>query len=79
MNTPNPQIPPPAPTPPQSSGWTPTTSTMGGAILGGALGTLVTAIVESVYKQKLDSTTVNAISTVCIFAVGYFFKDGGRK
>ncbi len=72
MSTPDPKIPPPA-------GWTPTTSTMGGAILGGALGTLVTAIVEQVSHQKLDSTTVNAISTVCIFAVGYLFKDGGRR
>ncbi len=71
----------PEPDPPSSpkTGWTPTTSTVGGAILGTAVAQLITAGLETYLKHPLGSVTAGAISTVCIFIIGYFFPDGGRK
>lgn len=65
--------------PDPSSGWKPTTSTVGGAILGTAVAQLITACIEQFAHITLNSQTGGAITTVCIFAVGYFFPDGGRK
>lgn len=67
------------PDPVQSKGWQPTTSTMAGAVLGGALAQLITAGFESVTHSILSAPTAGALSTVCVFAVGYLFPDGGRK
>lgn len=61
------------------SGWTPTNSTLGGAILGGALGQIVVASFDQIFHITISLATAGAINTVCIFAVGYFFPDGGRK
>lgn len=72
MNTPFPVNPPP-------SGWTPTTSTVGGGLLGGALAQLLCALAETYTPHPLSSATAAALTTVCVFAVGYFFPDGGRK
>lgn len=78
MNTPVPI--PPIPTPDsQPSGWMPTSSTLGGAILGGALSQIICAVIEQFSHATISTVTAGAISTVCVFAVGYLFKDGGRK
>ena len=67
------------PNPVPSAGWRPTTSTMAGAVLGGALAQLIGAGFETLSHVTLSSATAGALSTVCVFAVGYLFPDGGRK
>lgn len=62
----------------KAAGWKPTNSTVGGAVLGGALGQIVCAILTKL-NWAPDPVTAGAITTVCIFAVGYLFPDGGRK
>lgn len=69
----------PIPVSPPVRGWQPTTSTMAGAVLGGALAQLVAAGIETLSHVPLSSATAGALSTVCVFAVGYLFPDGGRK
>lgn len=69
----------PAPVPPESPGWKPTQSTMGGAILGTAIAQLVTALIETFSHLAISAATGGAITTVCVAAAGYFFADGGRK
>lgn len=64
--------------PPASSGWKPTTSTVAGSMLGGAIGQIVVAILTK-FNWTPDPVTAGAITTVCIFATGYLFPDGGRK
>lgn len=78
MNTPVP-IPPAVPDLSQPAGWMPTNSTLGGAVLGGALSQIICAIIESFSHAAVSTVTAGAISTVCVCAVGYLFKDGGRK
>lgn len=68
----------PEPDPPKA-GWTPTSSTVGGAILGTAFAQLITAGIETFSGHALSSGTGGAITTICIFLIGYFFPDGGRK
>lgn len=65
-------------TPPAQAGWKPTSSTVGGALLGGALAQIIVAILTKL-NWAPDPMTAGAITTVCTFAVGYFFPDGGRK
>ena len=77
MNSPEPI--PAAPAAQTKAGWTPTTSTMAGAVLGGALGEIIVSTIEYFTHQTIGSGTASAIGTVCVFAVGYFFPDGGRK
>lgn len=61
------------------TGWKPTTSTVGGAIFGTAVAQLVSASIETLWHLTLSSATGGAITTVCIFVIGYIFPDGGRK
>ena len=61
------------------SGWKPTTSTVAGALVGTAVAQLVAAGIETLSHAALSSATGGAITTVCIFVVGYLFPDGGRK
>lgn len=63
---------------PTPAGWKPTTSTVAGSMLGGALGQIVCAILTKL-NWTPDPMTAGAITTVCIFAAGYLFPDGGRK
>jgi hypothetical protein len=70
MNDPNP-IP--------SQGWKPTQSTMGGALFGTAIAQVATAILETFTHNAISAQTGGAITTICIFIVGYLFPDGGRK
>ena len=72
MNTPIPVNPP-------QVGWKPTTSTVAGAALGTAVAQLIIAGLESMIHHSVASATGGAITTVCIFAIGYLFPDGGRK
>ncbi len=74
MSTPTPVPPPPAP-----SGWSPTTSTIGGGVLGGALAQIIVAVIEQTAHVTISSATAGAIATLCVVAAGYFFPDGGRK
>ena len=67
----------PAPAP--QSGWVPTTSTIGGGVLGGAVGQVVIAMSESVAHVTLTSATAGAITTIAVIVAGYLFPDGGRK
>lgn len=69
----------PVPTPAASSGWTPTTSTVGGGVIGGAMAQLIVAFIESVAHVTLTSATTGAITTLAVVAAGYLFPDGGRK
>lgn len=75
MSTPNPT---PTPTPP-NVGWTPTTSTVAGGVIGGAFAQLLTAGIEQFAHVTLSSATAGAISTLAVVAAGYFFPDGGRR
>ena len=61
------------------TGWKPTQSTVGGAILGTAVAQLVAAAAETFLHTTFSSATGGAITTICIFTIGYFFPDGGRK
>lgn len=63
----------------QPSGWTPTSSTIGGAALGGAIAQVIVATLDQLTHITISLSTAGAITTICIFAVGYLFKDGGRK
>lgn len=72
MNTPFPVNPP-------QVGWVPTTSTVGGGLLGGALAQLLCALIDAYAVHPIGSATAAALTTVCVFAVGYFFPDGGRR
>lgn len=74
MDTPI-QIPPNNTPPP---GWRPTTSTVAGGVLGGAVSQLV-IFTLSKFGVELDAATAGALTTVCVFAIGYLFPDGGRK
>ena len=76
-STPPPPLPQP-PTPP-SSGWTPTTSTVGGAVLGGAVAQLATAAIEQFGHVTLSSATAGALTTLLVAIAGYIFPDGGRR
>lgn len=67
------------PEPDQPSGWTPTASTVGGAALGGAIAQVIVAAFDGLLHISIGVATASSITTICIFAVGYFFKDGGRK
>jgi uncharacterized membrane protein YeaQ/YmgE (transglycosylase-associated protein family) len=73
MNNPN-----PAPPPPQS-GWTPTTSTVGGGVIGGAVAQVLVSMIEQLTHTTLSSSLTGAISVLCVVAAGYLFPDGGRK
>ena len=75
MNTPDPLPQLPAP----QVGWKPTQSTMGGALFGTAIAQLITALSQTFAHTDITAQTGGAITTVCIFTVGYFFPDGGRK
>lgn len=61
------------------SGWQPTVSTAGGALIGGAIAQLVCAGLVDALHHALSPETVGSIYTVSIAAAGYFFPDGGRK
>jgi len=61
------------------SGWTPTTSTVGGGVLGGAVAQIIVAVIEALSHQPLTSQLTGAITTLSVVIVGYFFPDGGRK
>lgn len=63
---------------PAAPGWKPTTSTVAGAMLGGAVAQIIVAILTKL-NWTPDPMTAGAITTVCTFAVGYLFPDGGRK
>jgi hypothetical protein len=63
---------------PKAPGWKPTTSTVAGSMLGGAVAQIIVAVLTKL-DWAPDSVTAGAITTVCIFAVGYLFPDGGRK
>ncbi len=65
-------------TDPAPTGWKPTTSTVAGGLLGGALAQIIVAILTKL-NWAPDPMTAGAITTVCTFVVGYFFPDGGRK
>ncbi len=69
MNSPN----------PVPSGWTPTTSTVAGGVIGGAAAQIITAVVEALAHTTLSTATAGAISTLAVVIAGYFFPDGGRK
>ena len=64
---------------PSNSGWKPTTSTLAGAAIGGAVAHLVVVAIEYFLKVTLDRETANDIMIVCVAATGYLFPDGGRK
>lgn len=64
---------------PISKGWQPTTSTTLGAVLGGALAQVICAMIEGIAHVVLTTPTAGALSTLCVFAVGYLIPDGGRK
>lgn len=67
------------PMPQLPAGWTPTASTVYGGAAGGALAQVVIATIEAIVQHPLASATAGAITTLCIIASGYIFKDGGRK
>jgi len=69
MNSPN----------PVSTGWSPTTSTIGGGVLGGAFAQVLVAVIEALSHQPLSSQLTGAITTLSVALIGYFFPDGGRK
>lgn len=73
MQDPEPDIPKPG------AGWVPTNSTIGGAALGGAIAQVIVASIDQLAHISISNATASAITVICIFAVGYFFKDGGRK
>jgi hypothetical protein len=61
------------------TGWQPTTSTSTGALLGGAIAQLICAGLTDLAHLTLSPQTICSITTVCVFAAGYVFPDGGRK
>jgi hypothetical protein len=63
---------------PKPPGWKPTTSTVAGAMLGGAVAQIICAVLAKL-NWTPDPMTAGAITTVCTFAAGYIFPDGGRK
>lgn len=62
-----------------SSGWQPTVSTAGGALIGGAIAQLFCAGLVDILHHALTTETVGSIYTISIAAAGYLFPDGGRK
>jgi hypothetical protein len=68
----------PIATPPKT-GWQPTVSTSAGALLGGSLAQLICASLTAFAHLDLSAPTVTSITTICVFAAGYAFPDGGRK
>lgn len=73
-------MPDPTPALPQiPDGWKPTSSTMQGMLYGGALSQCIIASIEALRHVPLSAATAGAITTLSIGAIGYFFKDGGRK
>lgn len=71
-------------TTPAPVGWTPTRSTVVGAGGGYIIAQVVTPAVDflvSAYltHAPLTPSTRDAVTALCIFLVGYFFPDGGRK
>jgi hypothetical protein len=62
-----------------SAGWTPTTSTVGGGVIGAALGQVIIAVCDQYLHTPLNPELASAITTLCVTAAGYFIKDGGRK
>lgn len=68
------------PVSPGKTGWTPTASTMGGAVIGGALSQILVGAWNSFMPaHQIDVVSAGAVNTLCIFLVGYFFPDGGRR
>ncbi len=78
MNSSNP-TPEPFPPPPPPSGWTPTTSTLAGGVIGGAAAQIITATIEFFTHATVSAATAGAISTLAVVIAGYVFPDGGRK
>ena len=68
----------PEPNGPQP-GWQPTTSTVGGAAIGAAFAQIILALSDQCFHASIGAATASAITTLCVAAAGYFFKDGGRK
>lgn len=62
-----------------ATGWVPTASTTVGAVLGGAIGQVIVASLDQLTHITISLATAGAINTICIFAIGYLFPDGGRK
>lgn len=63
----------------QSAGWKPTTSTVGGSVIGTFVGIIVVGVCDRLLKTPLDPTLSSAITGLCTAVAGYCFKDGGRK
>lgn len=66
------------------AGWMPTKSTMIGGSAGYVVAQVVTPAIDflvSTYltHAPLTPSTRDAVTALCIMAVGYFFPDGGRK
>lgn len=62
-----------------ASGWKPTTSTVAGAMLGTAIAQILIGAINQFAHVTIGPEMGGAITTVCIFASGYMFPDGGRK
>lgn len=67
---------PVAPAPP--SGWKPTTSTVIGGVVGGAVAQIITFVLAQ-FGVVLDGATAAAVATLATVAAGYLSSDGGRK
>jgi hypothetical protein len=63
---------------PAPTGWKPTTSTVVGGVVGGAVAQLITFILAQ-FGVVLDGATAAAVATLATVAAGYFSSDGGRK
>jgi hypothetical protein len=61
------------------SGWVPTTSTVGGGVIGAAVAQVIVAVCDAYFKTPLDAATSSAVTTLCVSVAGYFIKDGGRR
>lgn len=64
---------------PDKPGWIPTTSTLGGAGIGLAAAQVIVAICDQYFQHALSPELASAITTLCVAAAGYIFKDGGRR
>jgi hypothetical protein len=59
-------------------GWKPTTSTVGGALIGGAVAQVVIGVFEQFFVP-LNPNIAGGLTVLCVALAGYLFPDGGRK
>ena len=65
--------------PPDKSGWSPTTSTVGGGLIGLTAAQLIVALSNQYLAHPFSAELSSSITAFCVTCAGYFFKDGGRK